>query len=308
MSLESVFESDLALYTDEQIGLFDAPFDYLEAGAKIAIVGVTPGPAQAFAVIRCALEGMRAGHDDHRVQKAVKHAASFKGMRGDLAAWFDAVGLAERLALSTSSELFSSRGQDALHTTSAVRYPTFERCNGGWRNWNGYGVSALGHRVLKAMIRRVLGPELRALRHAVIVPLGKANDAVEYLCKSGELDASRCVLGFPHPSPASARRHELFAARRRKLEQQVETLHQRDGEPGLSARHANVGVAGHHERARADRPHIAAARPPRPPAPTSTAEDPLRHLRRQRPAQTAYRRLTPAAQSGSSSASRPSPS
>ena len=66
------------------------------------------------------------------------------------------------------------------------------------------------------MIRRLLGPELRALPDAVIVPLGKATEAVEFLCQSGQLDASRCVLGFPHPSPASARRHEIFADRRRE--------------------------------------------------------------------------------------------
>jgi len=110
-----------------------------------------------------------------------------------------------------------------------VRYPTFERVGDGWRNWNGYGVNALDHRVLKAMVRKILGPELRALQDAIIVPLGKANEMVEYLCTHGELDASRCVLGFPHPSPASARRHELFAARRRNIERQVDGLSQRDG-------------------------------------------------------------------------------
>src|SRR3954468_19634120 len=89
LSVASVLESELGLYCDEQIGLFYAPFDFLESGARIAIVGVTPGPTQAFAAIRCALEGMQSGHDALRVQATVKHAASFKGMRRDLGNWFD---------------------------------------------------------------------------------------------------------------------------------------------------------------------------------------------------------------------------
>jgi hypothetical protein len=68
LSVDSLMESELWLWGDEQIGLFYAPFDYLELGATIAIVGVTPGPTQAFAAIRCAREGLRAGRDEQRVQ------------------------------------------------------------------------------------------------------------------------------------------------------------------------------------------------------------------------------------------------
>ena len=267
LSVESVVASELALYSDEQIGLFYAPFDYLEVGAKLAIVGVTPGPTQAFAAIRSAFEGMRSGDDPLRVQAAVKHAASFKGMRRDLGNWFDAVGLAKPLGLSSCNELFSPRAQGVLHTTSAVRYPTFERVGDGWRNWNGYGVSALDHRVLKAMIRGILGPELRALRDAIIVPLGKANEAVEYLCKNGDLDPSRCVLGFPHPSPASAHRHKLFAARRHNLERQVEAIDRDHGGLVSPLPRAMVQMPGWPERERTDDRTRTAAAPPPTPAP-----------------------------------------
>ena len=224
LDVSGALESDLCLYADDRIGLFYAPFDYLEAHASIAIVGVTPGPTQAFEAIRCARDGLRAGLDHQDVQASVKHMASFKGMRRDLASWFDAVGLADVLGLGSCDELFSPRARGILHTTSAVRYPTFRRTEGRWQNWNGHQVRALDHPVLRAMVVKVLGPELRALSGAVIVPLGKANESVEYLCRAGHLDPSRCVLGFPHPSPASAHRHRLFAQRERELRRQVARL------------------------------------------------------------------------------------
>ena len=228
LEIAEAIESELHLYSDDQIGLFYAPFDYVELGAKIAIVGVTPGPTQALEAIRCARAALRAGHDERRVQATVKYAASFKGMRRDLVSWFDAVGLADVCKLASCEDLFSAHARRLIHTTSAVRYPTFRRTTDGWQNWNGYGVGALEHRVLRAMICTVLGPELRAMQDAVIVPLGKANEAIEFLCRNDQLDASRCVLGFPHPSPASARRHEIFAARRYELARQVAALGTRD--------------------------------------------------------------------------------
>lgn len=251
LSIESALESEFALYSDEQVGLFYAPFDYLEAGAKIAIVGVTPGPTQAFAAIRCALEGMQAGHDDRRIQAAVKHAASFKGMRRDLVKWFDAVGLAELL----SAEL-----QRAVLTGCARRGPHYvRRALPDIRALQRWLAKLERIRRQRARPSRSEGddsqdprPGTASAADAIIVPLGKASDAVEYLCKRGELDASRCVLGFPHPSPASARRHELFAARRRSLAQQVERLHHASRGPDLSAPRATTRMSGPHGGARAD--------------------------------------------------------
>ena len=82
--------SELGLYDDGEIALFYAPFDYVETTARLAIVGVTPGPTQAIAAIECAREGLKRGDEQLAIQRAVKRQASFKGMRGDLAAWFDA--------------------------------------------------------------------------------------------------------------------------------------------------------------------------------------------------------------------------
>jgi hypothetical protein len=104
--------------------------------------------------------------------------------------------------------------------------------------WNGYGISPLEHPVLRGMIVGALGPELRALERAVIVPLGKANEAVKHLCHHGHLDSSRCIIGFPHPSPPSPRRHQIFAARRHTLERQVDRLRSSTASPSRLVRAA----------------------------------------------------------------------
>lgn len=103
-------------------------------------------------------------------------------MRTVLAAWFEAIGLTDRLGLGAVDELFSGGAAGLLHPTSAVPYPTFRRTVEGWRGWNGYGIGSLEHRMLKEMI---VGPELRALQDAVIVPLGKATRPLSTCADAG---------------------------------------------------------------------------------------------------------------------------
>lgn len=118
-------------------------------------------------------------------------------MRTVLAAWFEAIGLTDRLGLGAVDELFSGGAAGLLHPTSAVPYPTFRRTVEGWRGWNGYGIGSLEHRMLKEMI---VGPELRALQDAVIVPLGKATRPLSTCADR------RIPLHTRLPSPIAAER------------------------------------------------------------------------------------------------------
>ena len=227
----TLLASELGLYDDGEIALFYAPFDYVETTARLAIVGVTPGPTQAIAAIESARERPEARRRAARGPTGGKAPGEFQGNARR------SHGVVRRSRPDRSArpgrgdELFSGGRAGVLHTTSSVRYPTFRRTVEGWRGWHGYGIGPLDHRTLEAMIERVLGPELRALQDAVIVPVGKANEAVEHLCRRGELDAFRCVFGFPHPSPASARRHEIFSDRRDDLARQVDRLDGRLASP-----------------------------------------------------------------------------
>ena len=217
--------SKLLAYEDRRLRVYYAPFDYIHSRARLAIVGVTPGPTQMVESYTVARDQLFRGHDPIEILASVKSRASFKGMRRDLARWLDDLGLASHLDLDSSAALFESAASDLVHTTSAIRYPTFRRkSDNSWANYSGTSPDMLGHRELRRMVLDVLGPELEELQRAIIIPLGKANVAIRHLCDNRRLDPARCVIGLPHPSPASPFRHRYFEAAKPELLQQVARL------------------------------------------------------------------------------------
>ena len=115
-----------------------AAFDYLNMRARVALVGVTPGPTQMLESYAIARDALRAGRTEEDAQTSVKAHASFKGMRKDLARWLDDLGLAPVLGLQSCAELFGDSAGGLLHTTSAVRYPVFVRKrDGSLTNYSG---------------------------------------------------------------------------------------------------------------------------------------------------------------------------
>ena len=155
-------------------------------------------------------------HDD--AARLAKGVASFVGpMRSNLTTMLDGIGLPETLGLQSSTQLFSSHGQ-LLHATSALRYPVF-------KNGLNYAGSPLPtkHTALREMIEDLLGPELASFRNAIVVPLGKAvTTALDHLASIGQIDKSRCLIGFPHPSGANGHRAKQFEKNRADLSYQVE--------------------------------------------------------------------------------------
>jgi hypothetical protein len=146
-------------------------------------------------------------------------------MRRDLARWLDEVGVAAVLGLRSCSELFGDFYRSLLHTTSAVRYPVFVRSrDGSLRNYSGSSPEFVAHPWLREMVETTLANELSALRSAIVVPVGGANRAVTHLQDLGAVDPARCLVGLPHPSPASAFRERYFQAARTHLMSQVQCL------------------------------------------------------------------------------------
>lgn len=116
-------------------------------------------------------------------EHAAIHGASFKGMRHDLARWLDEVGMHEVASLDSCSELFGPKGEEVLHTTSAIRYPTFKHEHGGsWTNYSGSSPNLLDHRLLRSMVEKILAVELRQLDRAIVVPVGRRPIAPSSTC------------------------------------------------------------------------------------------------------------------------------
>src|SRR5271169_3056000 len=72
-----------------------APFDHVPETARLVIIGITPGKAQAQNALRTAGAALRAGKSDREAARLAKLAASFSGTqtRTNLVAMLDAIGL-----------------------------------------------------------------------------------------------------------------------------------------------------------------------------------------------------------------------
>ena len=198
----------LRIHHEGGIDVVYAPFDHIERGAKLAILGITPGLTQAVNALRAAHEARYLGLEAQLAR--AKLTASFSGaMRANLVAMLDRIGVASHLGLGSAAELFTP-GASRVHFTSALRYPVFI----GGRNYNGTP-DMLRTPVLRAMIETHLAEEVRLLPDALWLPLGpQAGKALAHLAGRGEIDPARILSGLPHPSGANAERVAVFLGRK----------------------------------------------------------------------------------------------
>lgn len=100
-----------------------APFEHVNARARLVIVGITPGLQQAANALS-AYQSARRRDEAHEVALAsAKVFASFSGpMRANLIALLDGIGVASLLGLDSCARLFADRA-DLVHFTSALRFP-----------------------------------------------------------------------------------------------------------------------------------------------------------------------------------------
>jgi hypothetical protein len=212
-------ESDLLTETfllreEGKVAVYYVPFEGINEDARVVLVGITPG----FTQMRIAFEAVRdtllRGASSEEAFAAAQQDASFAGsMRINLNRMLDEVGLPEMLGIDRTEELFSTRS-DLLHSTSALRNPVFV----AGRNYTGSSPKIRRSPVLKKTVIEGLGPELRKVPRAIVIPLGLAVEgALQVLVERGDLDPARCCLGFPHPSGANGHRKRIFEENRETI-------------------------------------------------------------------------------------------
>ncbi|MGX0904947.1 hypothetical protein ACSSV8_003541 [Roseovarius sp. MBR-79] len=187
-----------------------APFDQVNPVARIAIVGITPGRQQMGNALRECYKHLRAGVAPHEALTAAKVFASFSGpMRSNLVAMLDDIGMHRLIGLDSTARLWTDRSELA-HFTSALRYPVFV----DGKNYSG-NPDMTRIPALREQICIQLADELRALPHAIFVPLGpKVSAALELAADRAGIDHARILSGLPHPSGASAERIAYFLGRK----------------------------------------------------------------------------------------------
>jgi len=209
------------LAEENRLTMYYAPFGSTNPGAKLAIIGVTPGWTQMEIAYRTARRALVAGCSLEEASKEAKTAASFGGsMRKILVGMLDDLEIPKLLRLDSSHDLFGI-AREQIHTTWAIRYPVFVR----ERNYTGSTPVIMRSPLLMDYARRVLAPELSQLPQAVFVPLGRAVESLLTILESEKrIPASRILHGFPHPSGANGHRVQQFTANRESLRKQLETV------------------------------------------------------------------------------------
>jgi hypothetical protein len=207
-----VLDRDKSNHRDD-VKLVYAPFDHVNATAKLIIVGITPGRQQASNALKAAKRALDRGVPLGEASVEAKVFASFSGaMRSNLISVLDFVGVSRWLGIHSTAALWSER-TDLVHFTSAVRYPVFV----SEKDWSGSAPNLLKSESMKSWMRSYTGQELTSLSRAIIVPLGpKVRDMLHCLAKEGLVDPNRILAGLPHPSGANAERIAYFLGRKRR--------------------------------------------------------------------------------------------
>lgn len=187
-----------------------APFEHTPGGARLAVVGITPGRQQAENALAAFAGARREGESLPEALRRAKLVGAFSGaMRANLVAMLDRVGAQRALGVTTCAELFDP-ARDRAHFTSALRYPVF--LDGA--NYNGTP-DPLATPMLRRLVETCLAEEARALPAALWLPLGPvAAAALRHLVVMGVLDRGRVLDGLPHPSGANGERIAYFLGRK----------------------------------------------------------------------------------------------
>lgn len=191
----------------KQVDMVYAPFDHVNAAARITIVGMTPGAHQAREALMATRGALLDGRSISEAAQLAKVHASFSGepMRGNLIRMMDRVGIAKHLNIATTAALWTTDSR-LVHFTSALRYPVFV----DGKNWSGTP-DMVRTPQLRDWLLRYTGQELATLAAALIVPLGpKVAAAMYHLADEGLIDARLILDGMPHPSGANQERVASF--------------------------------------------------------------------------------------------------
>jgi hypothetical protein len=201
-----IWPDELKISERGNLSVWYAPFDHVNASAKVILVGITPGRQQATNALVAARDALLRGKDDEEALRAAKLHASFSGpMRKNLVSMLDHIGLSRLLGISSCDSLWNANS-DLAHFTSVLRYPVF-------KNHENYSGSPKISKTefLKSAALRWTGEELSKVRNAWLVPLGgTVEDGLDVMIGAGLLDEGRVLKGVPHPSGANMERIKYF--------------------------------------------------------------------------------------------------
>lgn len=188
--------------------------EYVNAKAKIFIIGITPGFQQMSKSIAVAREAIERSIPLEEIPYICKSEGRFYGViRKNIIDMLNELELNKVLGIESCSELFGSKDY-LLHTTSVIPFAVFV----DGKNYTGHRPKLLKNDLLLKYVKNYFYPQVEALKHGLFIPLGKSvEEVLEDLIKSGVLKEEQCLKGFPHPSGANGHRFTQFEQNKEKM-------------------------------------------------------------------------------------------
>lgn len=203
----------LLVFTDGRFQTFYAPFDHINRDAKVVICGITPGKQQALNALEEARKSLLNGDSVEVAKEKAKKIGSFSGgMRPNLVAMLNHIGLDDLLGITNCADLFGAYSHLA-HYTSALRNPVFF-------DGDDYGgkPSMVKQPALLKQIELTLAEEIRLLGpDCLYVPLGdEVSKVFTHLESKGMVNPAQVLNGLPHPSNRSIERVHYFLGKKER--------------------------------------------------------------------------------------------
>lgn len=192
-----VRDQRLLIGAADAVRIYYAPFEHLNADARVVLVGITPGPTQMVNANNAARKVLLAGGGTAEAMRNAKETAAFSGepMRSNLIRQLNHWGFPQWLGIDDAAELFGV-ARHLVQATSLLRYPVFVSDD----DYRG-NPDMLRHPLLRRHLLEHFASELAALPQAVFVGLGPAVQRVlQWLVAEGHLAADRVAAGLLHPS------------------------------------------------------------------------------------------------------------
>ena len=197
---------------ENEYALYYVPFEYVNADARLVLVGITPGPKQmkcAYATARRLL-GQRTNTSE--ALRAIKQSCAFSGMRDKINAMLEHFDIPRCIGASSAVSLWGTEF-DLFHPTSIVPNAAFR----GGAYFNGPFESVLDVPLLRKQFEHafILSAE-HINKTALYIGMGPVVDEALAWCVSRGILAEQQVLGyFPHASGASGSQFAYFIRKRR---------------------------------------------------------------------------------------------
>ncbi len=183
-------------FSDE---LFYVPFEHMNLGARLVIVGITPGPKQIELAYSSVQANLKLGLSDAIALARAKEVGSFGGpqMRPKLLKMLRAFGFPTMLGIGDATELWESAAT-LLHATSVVPHAAFRNS----KPFAGSFDDVLESPIMRASFERDFAATLPLLpSDALYVALGPTPlDALDWCAARGLLRREQVLGAFAHPS------------------------------------------------------------------------------------------------------------